>query len=151
MTGCYLINRLTYEAGTGGHTIGVARCPTFANRLYNFTGKGDADPDLDKSYAAFLRTQCPNPINPAKTVELDPGSSRSFDKDYFTILLQKKGLLQSDAALLKNGESLELVKRFSNTNDFISAFAKSMVKMGAIEVLTGNAGEIRRNCRVVNP
>ncbi|KAK4855768.1 hypothetical protein QYF36_010677 [Acer negundo] len=87
----------------------------------------------------------------ATTVELDPGSSRSFDKNYFKILIQQKGLLQSDAALLKNGNSFQLVQWFSNSNDFFDVFAKSMVKMGATEVLTGNAGEIRKRCRVVNP
>ncbi|KAK0608146.1 hypothetical protein LWI29_026182 [Acer saccharum] len=134
---------------SGGHTIGVAHCATFSNRLYNFTGKGDADPSLNAIYAKFLRSQCPNPANSATTVELDPGSSRSFDKNYFKILLQQKGLLQSDAALLKNGNSFQLVQRFLNSNDFFDVFAKSMVKMGAIEVLTGNAGEIRKRCRVV--
>ncbi|KAK1592037.1 hypothetical protein Q3G72_018136 [Acer saccharum] len=133
---------------SGGHTIGVAHCATFSNRLYNFTGKGDADPSLNAIYAKFLRSQCPNPANSATTVELDPGSSRSFDKNYFKILLQQKGLLQSDAALLKNGNSFQLVQRFLNSNDFFDVFAKSMVKMGAIEVLTGNAGEIRKRCRV---
>ncbi|KAK0608729.1 hypothetical protein LWI29_035110 [Acer saccharum] len=94
---------------------------------------------------------CPNPANSATTVELDPRSSKSFDKNYFNILLQNKGLLQSDAALLKDGNSLQLVERFSNSSDFFNAFAKSMVKMGAIEVLTGYAGEIRKRCSVVNP
>ncbi|KAK1591052.1 hypothetical protein Q3G72_001494 [Acer saccharum] len=136
---------------SGGHTIGVAHCATFSNRLYNFTGKGDADPSLNPIYAQFLRSQCPNPANSATTVELDPRSSKSFDKNYFNILLQNKGLLQSDAALLKDGNSLQLVERFSNSSDFFNAFAKSMVKMGAIEVLTGYAGEIRKRCSVVNP
>ncbi|KAI9195516.1 hypothetical protein LWI28_015683 [Acer negundo] len=136
---------------SGGHTIGVAHCATFSNRLYNFTGKGDADPSLDPTYAQILRSKCPNPANPTTTVDLDPGSSRSFDKNYFKILLQQEGLLQSDAALLKDGNSFQLVKRFSNSYDFFDAFAESMVKMGAIEVLTGNAGEIRKQCRVVNP
>ncbi|KAK2646635.1 hypothetical protein Ddye_021830 [Dipteronia dyeriana] len=134
-----------------GHTIGVAHCAAFFNRLYNFTGKGDADPSLNATYAKFLRSQCPNPANATATVELDPGSSRSFDTNYNKTLLQQRGLLQSDAALLKNGSSFQLVQRFSNTNDFFDVFAKSMVKMGAIEVLTGNAGEIRKQCRVVNP
>ncbi|KAL5785333.1 hypothetical protein ACOSQ2_007725 [Xanthoceras sorbifolium] len=136
---------------TGGHTIGVAHCATFSNRLYNFTGKGDADPSLDRTYAEFLRSKCPNPANPATTVELDPRSSLSFDKNYFNILLQNKGLLQSDAALLTNPDSFQLVTKFWRSNDFFNVFAKSMEKMGAIEVLTGNAGEIRKQCHVANP
>ncbi|KAH7573646.1 hypothetical protein JRO89_XS03G0186500 [Xanthoceras sorbifolium] len=135
----------------GGHTIGVAHCATFSNRLYNFTGKGDADPSLDRTYAEFLRSKCPNPANPATTVELDPRSSLSFDKNYFNILLQNKGLLQSDAALLTNPDSFQLVTKFWRSNDFFNVFAKSMEKMGAIEVLTGNAGEIRKQCHVANP
>lgn len=119
--------------------------------MYNFTGKGDADPDLDESYAAFLRTQCLRPVNANKTVEMDPGSATSFDNDYFRLVLEEKGLFQSDAALLKNEDSLRLVKRFSFGDEFISAFAKSIVKMGAIQVLTGEAGEIRNKCNIVNP
>ncbi|KAE8660116.1 Peroxidase 24 [Hibiscus syriacus] len=104
---------------SGAHTIGVSRCGAISRRLYNFTGNGDADPSLDRAYAQTLRTQCPNPASPTTTVEMDPGSSLSFDNHYYDILLQNKGL--------------------------------SMKKMAAIEVLTGNAGEIRQNCRVTNP
>ncbi|PPD99849.1 hypothetical protein GOBAR_DD03102 [Gossypium barbadense] len=134
------------------HTIGVAHCGTFSRRLYNFTGKGDADPTLDPTYADFLRKQCPNPANPKTIVEMDPGSSRSFDKHYYHILRQNKGLFISDAALLTNKESESIVIRLQRSRGlFFAAFARSMRKMAAIDVLTGKDGEIRRNCRVVNP
>ncbi|EEF45459.1 peroxidase 24 [Ricinus communis] len=136
---------------SGGHTIGVAHCATFTNRLYNFTGIGDMDPSLDKTYAELLKTKCPNPSNPATTVEMDPQSSLTFDKNYYDILLQNKGLFQSDAALLENTQSARIVRQLKTSNAFFAKFAISMKKMGAIEVLTGNAGQIRQNCRVVNP
>ncbi|XP_012483010.1 peroxidase 24 [Gossypium raimondii] len=137
---------------SGAHTIGVAHCGTFSRRLYNFTGKGDADPTLDPTCADFLRKQCPNPANPKTIVEMDPGSSRSFDKHYYHILRQNKGLFISDAALLTNKESESIVIRLQRSRGlFFAAFARSMRKMAAIDVLTGKDGEIRRNCRVVNP
>ncbi|KAL5852508.1 hypothetical protein ACOSQ3_007626 [Xanthoceras sorbifolium] len=135
---------------SGAHTIGVARCATFSRRLYNFTGKGDADPTLDATYADLLRSKCPNLGNPATTVDMDPPTPLSFDKSYFTILLQNKGLLQSDATLLTNGFSLATVRRFQGSNSFFGEFAASMKKLGAIGVLTGTDGEIRKQCRVVN-
>ncbi|TYI64253.1 hypothetical protein E1A91_D09G075300v1, partial [Gossypium mustelinum] len=136
---------------SGAHTIGVAHCGTFSRRLYNFTGKGDADPTLDPTYADFLRKQCPNLANPKTIVEMDPGSSRSFDKHYYHILRQNKGLFISDAALLTNKELESIVIRLQRSRGlFFAAFARSMRKMAAIDVLTGKDGEIRRNCRVVN-
>ncbi|WRX21410.1 hem peroxidase - like 10 [Theobroma cacao] len=136
---------------SGAHTIGVSHCGAFSRRLYNFTGKGDADPSLDRTYAIFLRKQCPNPASQTITVEMDPGSSLKFDTHYYDVLLQNKGLFQSDAALLTDGHSRGLVTTLRRKRSFFPAFATSMMKMGAIEVLTGNAGEIRANCRVVNP
>ncbi|XP_038875951.1 peroxidase 24-like [Benincasa hispida] len=136
---------------SGGHTIGVAHCGTFSRRLYNFTGKGDADPSLDPKYADFLRTKCPNPADSSITVEMDPRSSRSFDSNYFKILTQKKGLFQSDAALLTDVSSSRIVRQLQNPRAFSLNFANSMLKMAAIEVLTGtNNGEIRKRCRFVN-
>ena len=135
----------------GGHTLGEAHCGTFSRRLYNFTGKGDADPSLDPRYADFLRTKCPNPADPSITVEMDPRSSRSFDSNYFKILTQHKGLFQSDAALLNDTSSSRLVRSLQNPKVFSFSFASSMLKMAAIEVLTGNNnGEIRKQCRFVN-
>ncbi|XP_022138759.1 LOW QUALITY PROTEIN: peroxidase 24-like [Momordica charantia] len=135
---------------SGGHTIGVAHCGTFSRRLYNFTGKGDADPLLDPKYADMLRRQCPNPANTSITVEMDPRSSHSFDSKYFKILTQKKGLFQSDAALLTDVVSSRLVGQLRNPLVFSFRFADSMLKMSAIEVLTGTNGEIRKHCRFVN-
>lgn len=147
----YLISfELYYNIFVGAHTIGVAHCGAFSRRLYNFTGNGDTDPSLDPTYAASLKSQCPNPASASITVEMDPQSSESFDTQYFTILKQNKGLFQSDAALITNRASAKIVDSLLNPASFFSEFGKSMKNMGEIEVLTGNAGEIRTNCRIVN-
>lgn len=81
---------------------------------------------------------------------MDPGSSLSFDADYFKILKQNKGLFQSDAALLTNKGSSNIVDELVDPDKFFTEFAQSMQRMGAVGVLTGNSGEIRKKCNVVN-
>uniref|UniRef100_A0A7N0SZ22 Peroxidase n=1 Tax=Kalanchoe fedtschenkoi TaxID=63787 RepID=A0A7N0SZ22_KALFE len=134
---------------SGAHTLGRAHCGAFLRRL-NFTGNNDIDPTLDLTYAAFLKTQCPTPVNTSTTVEMDPRSSLRFDTSYYSAVARKKGLFQSDAALLADPASAKTVRKFQNEWFFFSQFSKSMVKMGAIDVLTGSNGEIRRQCRIVN-
>ncbi|XP_052195230.1 peroxidase 3-like [Diospyros lotus] len=135
---------------SGGHTIGVGHCNFFSNRLYNFTGKGDADPSLNSTYAATLRTKCKSLSDKTTVVEMDPGSSQNFDNHYFTILKLHEGLFQSDAALLTNKGSSNVVDEMLDSNKFFTEFAQSMKRMGAIEVLTGTSGQIRNKCRAVN-
>ncbi|KAK7277699.1 hypothetical protein RJT34_22714 [Clitoria ternatea] len=135
---------------TGAHTIGVGHCNLFSNRLYNFTGKGDQDPSLDPTYAAFLKTKCKSLSDTTTRVEMDPDSSSNFDSHYYPNLLQKKGLFQSDAALLTNEQSSDIASELVNQNKFFTEFAQSMKRMGAIGVLTGSHGEIRNKCSVVN-
>ncbi|KAK9151892.1 hypothetical protein Syun_010201 [Stephania yunnanensis] len=136
---------------SGGHTIGTAHCFTFANRLYNFTGKGDMDPSMDKNYIAQLKKKCA-PTDNTTIVEMDPGSFKYFDSDYYTLVSKRRGLFQSDAALLNDSETSAYVRlqASSHGSTFFQDFAASMVKMGRIGVLTGNAGEIRRHCAVIN-
>ncbi|KAM6572693.1 hypothetical protein CsatA_016773 [Cannabis sativa] len=136
---------------SGGHTIGRSACAAFNNRLYNFTGKGDADPSLDPNYAATLRKKC-GPTDFTTRVEMDPGSFKSFDNDYYTIVAKRRGLFQSDAALLDDPNTKSYVKEQATSQkpSFAKDFAVSMVKMGKIGVLTGNSGEIRKHCAFVN-
>ncbi|WCJ23585.1 Peroxidase superfamily protein [Euphorbia peplus] len=137
---------------SGAHTLGVAHCATFSDtRLYNFNETTATDPSLNSKYAESLKQQCPDPANPSTPVEMDPKSSNFFDNNYFDILLQNKGLLTSDATLLTDRESTAIVRRLRQNKAFLKEFADSMRKMGAIQVLTGKAGQIRKNCRRINP
>ncbi|KAL5718891.1 peroxidase [Ranunculus cassubicifolius] len=138
---------------SGAHTIGVSHCSSFNNRLYNFTGVGDEDPALDSEYAANLKARkCRTPTDNTTIVEMDPGSFKTFDLGYYVLLAKRRGLFQSDAALTTNSASTAFITQLLQgpLSNFFAEFAKSMEKMGRVEVKTGSVGEIRRQCALVN-
>nr|CAB3472747.1 unnamed protein product [Digitaria exilis] len=137
---------------SGAHTIGFSRCTSFRQRLYNQTGNGVADATLDASYAAYLRQGCPSSGGDDNLFPLDLVTSARFDNFYFKNILAGRGLLSSDEVLLtKSAETAALVKAYAEDVElFFRHFAESMVKMGNISPLTGEKGEIRKNCRRVN-
>ncbi|RAL41822.1 hypothetical protein DM860_009004 [Cuscuta australis] len=139
---------------SGAHTIGLSHCSSFSARLYNFNGtNGSQDPALDSEYAANLRSKkCRSANDNTTRVEMDPGSFRTFDLGYYAQVLKRRGLFQSDAALLTSNATLALVNALASGSlqSFEAQFAMSMEKMGRINVMTGTQGEIRRNCAVTN-
>ncbi|PKI48282.1 peroxidase 24-like [Punica granatum] len=142
---------LDLVALSGAHTIGMAHCVVAKKRFFNFTGIGDTDPSLDPAYARRVLDKCTHsPNDQETTVEMDPGSSLSFDSHYYVTLGQNRGLFQSDAVLLTDSTSASYVKAFEDFDKFMDQFGVSMKKMGNIGVLTQNEGEVRKNCRVVN-
>lgn len=84
--------------------------------------------------------------------EMDPGSFKIFDEEYYTLVAKRRGLFQSDAALLDDSETNSYVKLQATTrgSTFGKDFGVSMVKMGRVGVLTRSAGEIRKHCAFVN-
>ncbi|KAL0405444.1 UNVERIFIED_CONTAM: Peroxidase 27 [Sesamum latifolium] len=137
---------------SGGHTIGVSHCFSFSNRLDNFTGRKDADPSMDPKYVSALKKRC-RPSDTTTIVLMDPGSSQTFDVDYYTLVRKRRGVLQTDAALLNDNAAsayVELHATASGESSFFQDFAESMVRMGQIGVLTGTAGQIRNICSAVN-
>ena len=57
---------------------------------------------------------------------------------------KNKGLFQYDAALLTDQGSSNIVNKMLNSKKFFAKFKQSMERMGAIEVLTGSLGQIRK-------
>ncbi|KAG6416958.1 hypothetical protein SASPL_124399 [Salvia splendens] len=138
---------------SGAHTIGISHCTSFDNRLYNFTGVlGTQDPDLDSEYAANLKANKCKFLNSTVKVEMDPGSFRTFDLSYYRLVLKRRGLFQSDAALLTDSRTKSFITQIvdGSLKNFYEEFAASMEKMGRVGVKTGSVGEIRRHCAVVN-
>jgi len=137
----------------GGHTLGTSHCSSFADRLYNFSGTMMADPSLDKRYLPRLKRKCSNPGDTTTLVEMDPGSFKTFDLGYFANVAKRRGLFHSDGALLTDPFTRAYVLRHATggyKEEFFADFAASMLKMGAVDVLTGSQGEIRKKCNVVN-
>ena len=137
----------------GGHTIGLARCVSFKQRLYNQNGNNQPDQTLDKGYYYNLKSVCPRSGGDNNTSPLDFATPAKFDNAYFKHILWGKGLLNSDEVLFtgSTGTTMQLVKIYAEDEGlFFIQFAKSMVKMGNISPLTGFNGEVRKNCRRIN-
>ena len=82
---------------------------------------------------------------------MDPSSPGSTDTGYYGNVLANRGLFTSDQTLLTNAATAIQVNQNARTAKlWRSKFASTMLKMGQLDVLTGNAGEIRSNCRVIN-
>ncbi|OIW10961.1 hypothetical protein TanjilG_22768 [Lupinus angustifolius] len=137
---------------SGAHTFGFAQCFTFKPRLFNFGGSGQSDPSLDTSLLQNLQKVCPNQDDSdTNLAPLDPITTNTFDNTYYKNIVNNAGLLQSDQALLGDNRTASFVNNYSKWPLlFFRDFAVSVEKMGRIGVLTGQQGQIRKNCRVVN-
>lgn len=108
---------------------------------------------MDQNYIATLKKKC-KAGDTTTIVEMDPGSAKAFDISYFSVVSKRRGLFQSDSALLTNTQTKNYVMQHlsnpSGTSSFFSDFVESMIKMSKIGVLTGKQGEIRKQCAFVN-
>ncbi len=131
------------SAAAGAHTIGLAHCSAFSNRL-----SPTLDSTLASPLAQSLLTLCPSGSN--NTTNLDVTTPTKFDAAYFRNLQAGLGLLTSDAELQSDGSTSGFVSANTNFNTFAANFVSSMIAMGNVEVLTGTAGQIRTNCHQFN-
>ncbi|MED6211498.1 NAD(+) salvage pathway protein [Stylosanthes scabra] len=129
----------------GAHSIGFARCVAYRAHIYN-------DTNIDPNFANSLKYICPRDVGvgDGNLAPLDCTATK-FDSQYYSDLISKKGLLHSDQEFFNGGSTDQLVKEYSyNSEAFFRDFGNSMIKMGNIQPLTGEQGEIRANCRKVN-
>lgn len=131
---------------SGGHTIGISHCNSFADRLYPPT----QDPIIEKTFAKNLRLTCPTTTTDNTTV-LDLRTPNTFDNKYYVDLLNRQGLFNSDQDLYTDKRTKAIVTSFAvNQSLFFEKFVFAMLKMGQLSVLTGTQGEIRANCSARN-
>lgn len=130
----------------GAHTIGQARCTNFRARIYNET-------NVDPAFALNRRRNCPRASGSGDSnlAPLDLQTPNKFDNNYHVNLVNRRGLLHSDQQLFNGGQTDSAVRLYSsNPGRFAADFAAAMIRMGNIKPLTGNKGEIRKNCRLRN-
>ncbi|KAH0897403.1 hypothetical protein HID58_046971 [Brassica napus] len=131
----------------GAHTVGQGNCGLFNDRITNFQGTGRPDPSMDPALVSSLRNTCRNSASAA----LDQSTPLRFDNQFFKQLRKRRGVMQVDQRLATDRQTRGVVARYANNNAFFKRqFVRAMIKMGAVDVLTGRAGEIRINCRRFN-
>ncbi|XP_057520324.1 peroxidase 20 [Amaranthus tricolor] len=138
---------------SGSHTMGVARCVSFRQRIYDNTFKENVY-DRYSHYQESLSSICPKTGNDNAIAPLDFSTPTYFDNHYYINLVESQGLLHSDNVLLLEDQGGDIQQRVwayaNNRKFFFESFVESIIKMGNINVLTGLDGEIRKNCRFVN-
>ncbi|CAL0299945.1 unnamed protein product [Lupinus luteus] len=127
---------------SGAHTLGVATCGSFKNRL------SQVDPTLDSEFAKTLSRTC---SSGDKAVQPFDATSNDFDNVYYNGLLRKNGVLTTDQTLVTSPQTRNIVYAYAmNQAMFFFDFQRAMVKMGLIDVKEGSNGEVRQNCRIIN-
>lgn len=136
---------------SGAHSIGKSHCSSFSSRLYSFNKTIATDPTLDRTYAASLKKKCPAKSKTDSTVPLETVTPNRLDNAYYKELMKHRGLFTSDEDLFLSPLTSRLVlNNVKYGNVWAEKFARAMVHLGSIDVLTGNKGEIRKKCGVVN-
>ncbi|KAF9590961.1 hypothetical protein IFM89_000506, partial [Coptis chinensis] len=133
----------------GAHSVGRVHCVNMVNRLYP-----DVDPTLDPDYANYLKRRCPNPQPDPKAVEYarnDRETPMVIDNLYYKNLMSHKGLLIIDQQLTSDSTTYPLVEKMASDNGYFhDQFSRGLLLLSENNPLTGDEGEIRRDCRFVN-
>ncbi|KAE8789699.1 Peroxidase 3 [Hordeum vulgare] len=139
---------------SGAHTIGIAHCSSFADRLYSYPAAGNGNgtgavPPLDAAYAANLRQRKCRMGGRDAAVEMDPGSYLTFDLGYYHTVLKHRALFRSDAALVTDAAARADIAGVvaSPPEVFFQVFARSMARLGAVQryfdhIFVENGGRI---------
>ncbi|CAD6255134.1 unnamed protein product [Miscanthus lutarioriparius] len=122
-----------YQAASGAHTIGLARCTNFRAHIYN-------DTDIDAAFAKTRQSACPSTSGAGDNnlAPLDLPTPTVFENNYYKNLLSKKGLLHSDQELFNGGATDALAQSYvGSQSTFFADFVTGMIKMGDITPIDG--------------
>lgn len=165
----------------GGHNIGKIGCEFIMSRINNFKGTGQPDPTIPPEFVTEMRLNCDDDSNQATSnaaAAASPFVSRGlrekftsqgmsyyqqlsssfstgagFDSHYYQSLLRGRGLLFADQQLMANKRTARVVTAYASDGGsaFRMDFARAMMKMSVLNVLTGSQGEVRFDCSLPTP
>ncbi|KAL6619530.1 hypothetical protein ACP70R_034669 [Stipagrostis hirtigluma subsp. patula] len=128
----------------GSHTLGGGHCINIGTNWKR----------VDKGFEAMLQLRCPHGAPPpvAEAVYI-PGdlTPEWFDSHYYGNAAAGRGLFTVDAEAPTDARTAAHVRRFAvDKEGFFGAFSSAFLKLAGFGVLTGEEGEIRKQCHVVN-
>ncbi|CAL5334795.1 unnamed protein product [Camellia sinensis] len=133
----------------GAHSVGRVHCVNLVDRLYP-----TVDPTLDPDHAEYLKRRCPSPEPDPKAVQYarnDLETPMVLDNVYYKHLLEHKGLLLVDQQLVSDPTTLPFVTKMAADNGYFhDQFSRAFLLLSENNPLTGDEGEIRKDCRYVN-
>ncbi|KAF7804476.1 peroxidase 21 [Senna tora] len=134
----------------GAHSVGRVHCLNMVERLYP-----TVDPTLDPQHADYLKRRCPTPNPDPKAVQYarnDLDTPMTLDNAYYNHILQHKGLLHVDAELATDPTTSPFVQNMASQNSyFLDQFSRAILLLSETNPLTADQGQIRKDCRYVNP
>nr|ACN97181.1 peroxidase [Populus trichocarpa]AHL39145.1 class III peroxidase [Populus trichocarpa] len=133
----------------GSHSVGRVHCVNLVHRIYP-----TVDPTMDPDYAEYLKGRCPTPDPDPQAVlyaRNDRETPMILDNYYYKNLLGHKGLLMVDQQLTSDPLTSPYVEKMAADNGYFhDQFSRAVVLLSENNPLTGNQGEIRKDCRYVN-
>ncbi|KAL0457505.1 UNVERIFIED_CONTAM: Peroxidase 29 [Sesamum latifolium] len=125
----------------GAHTLGITHCLNLESRRTNI-GTNATNPAFENT----LKMSCRLPLGFVQN-DLTP---LLFDNHYFVNSMSGGGVLRIDAEMPLNSRTRPFVHKYADdAGAFFRAFSSAFVKLSSSNVLTGNEGVIRRNCKAV--
>ncbi|KAM0892919.1 hypothetical protein ACQ4PT_025408 [Festuca glaucescens] len=135
----------------GAHSVGRVHCFNLVARLYPAV-----DGTIEPAYGTYLRGRCPTAEAKEDTRDVayarnDRVTPMVLDNMYHKNLLKGRGLLLVDQRLATDPRTATFVRKMAADNDYFhDVFAAALVKMSENGPLTGDQGEVRKDCRFVN-
>ncbi|KAF0921131.1 hypothetical protein E2562_038934 [Oryza meyeriana var. granulata] len=138
----------------GAHSIGKVQCRFFRDRIYNFAGTRKPDDTIDADMVEEMRAVCGSDGDGDGAAPMEMGYYRQgrevgFGAHYYAKLLGGRGILRSDQQLTA-GSTVRWVRVYASgahgEEVFREDFAHAMVKLAALEPLTGSPGHVRIRC-----